>query len=349
MDKNQMNMQNPEEEISLKELFLALWRQKILIISITLIAAILTGAFSVFVLSPVYHSKLNIVMNMPEIYTTKYGDYTLPLTTNQQYINLITSNNVLVNTMKDMGYDAKGMTLEDLREKITIGPMTATANEEQNSFEVKVAAGNPEEARKLAKSLYSNYVEFLDVMTAEGAAEYYYNDFSVKIRSSLVELETNQKLLEKNEELLSKTPQTINQKEAAKEIKNSAGMHDFVILENIINPNYTQLELDIIENKQMINTIENTIELYKTYLEELDKFKVEIAQYYETGEFTELQSNIVSVSKTNISLPSEPVAPTRKTSPSNTKNVIIGAFLGGMVSVLIALIKEFWFKKETDK
>lgn len=347
MDSNQIIMHDSEEEISLKDLVLALWRQKVLIIAITLIAAILTGLFSVFMITPVYHSKLNIVVNMPEIYTTKYGDYTLPLTSNQQYINLITSNNILINTLKDMGYDADGMTIEDLRERITIGNVTTNANVEQNSFDVKVAADNPEEARKLAEVLYANYVEFLDVMTAEGAVAYYYNDYSVKIRSSLVDLKTYQTLLEKNQALLAETPQTINQKEAAKEIQN--GVSDFVILENIINPNYTQIEHNIIENKQMINTIENNINMYQTYLEELDMVKAEIAKYYETGEFEELQTNIVSLTKTHMHLPSEPVAPSRKTSPSNAMNTIIGGVLGGMVAVLIALVKEYWFKDESDK
>ena len=348
MDRDLNYIQNSEDEISLKELIMALWRHKILIISITLIAAIVTGIFSVFVLSPVYHSRLNIVINMPEIYKTKYGEYTLPLTTNQQYINLITSNKILANTMKDMGYDADGMTIEGLRDRISIEAPKTTANEEQNSFEVKVAADNPEEARKLARTLYDNYIEFLDVMTAEGAIEYYYNDYSVRIRSSLVELETNQRLLEKNEELLAQTPQTINQKEASKEIQSSNGTSDYIILENIINPNYTEIELDIIEIKQSINTIENNISIYETYLEELDMVKVEIAKYYETGEFAELQTNIVSLTNTTMSLPSEPVAPSRKTSPRNAMNVAIGGILGGMVAVLIALVKEFWFEEKTE-
>jgi len=344
MDNNQNMIQYAEEEISLKDLVLALWRQKVLIVAITLIAAILTGLFSVFMIEPVYHSKLTIVMNMPEVYTTKYGDYTLPLTTNQQYINLITSNTILINTIKDMGYDVNGTTIEDLRDRITIGNVTTNANVEQNSFDVKVAAGNPEEAMKLAKTLYENYVEFLDVMTVEGAVAYYYNDYSVKIRSSLVDLKTYQTLLEKNKELLAQTPQTINQKEASKEILN--GVSDFVVLENIINPNYTQIELEIIDNQQMINTIENNINMYQTYLEELDMVKVEIAKYYQTGEFDKLQSNIVSLTNTYMHLPSEPVAPSRKTSPSNALNTIIGGVLGGMIAVLIALVKEYWFKDE---
>lgn len=344
MDMYENNLQNSEDEIDLKDLFLALWRQKILIICITLIAALAAGIFSVFVLKPVYHSKLNIIINVPETHSTKYGEYTLPLTTNEQYINMITSNDILKNTIKDMGYE--DVTIEALRDRIAIVKQTTSANVEQNSFEIKIAAGDPEDARKLAKTIYDNYIEFLDVMVAEGATEYYSNYFNVQLRTLQVELETNQELLKKNEALLAETPLTINQKEAMKELEGSDNASSYVILENIINPNYTALELKIIEIKQTINSMENTMKTYEIYLEELDAKRSEIVKYYETGEFDELQPNIVSVTKTNVYLPSVPVAPSSKTSPSNSKNVIIGTLLGGMISVLVALIKEYWFKKK---
>lgn len=348
MDNNLDYVQNSDDEISLKELFMALWRQKILIISITLIAAILTGVFSVFVLTPVYHAKLNILINMPETYTTRYGDYSLPLTTNQQYINLITSNSILVNTIEDMGYDPELVTIEAMRERITIGQVTTSANQEQNSFEVKVAADNPEEARELASTLYDNYIKFVDVMTIEGAIKYFTNDYEVRIRSAQVDLQSSQEILIKNEGLLSVTPQTINQKEAANEISSQGSVSNYIILENIINPNYTMIEADIIANKQSINTIENNIGIYNNYLTGLNNAREIVSNYYVSGDFTELNDTMTSVVKTSIYLPSEPIAPSSKTSPSNAMNIIIGGVLGGMVSVLIALIKEYWFSKEED-
>lgn len=346
MNTNQTYSHNDfSEEISLQEIFMALWKQKLLIIIITVIAAFVTGIFSVFVLTPVYHAKLNIIVNMPETHHTKYGDYTLPITTNEQYINLITSNDILKNTMEDLGYNPEETTVESLRDKISIVQVD-NKNTSQNSFEVRVASDNPEEAKRFAQALYNNYIEFLDVMIAEGAVEYFKDLYSISIQSLEVELETNKELLEKNMELLNNTPMTINQKEAMNEIISSANISDIIIMENIINPNYTELELDIINIKQTINSIENSIDMYNTYLVELEEKQSEIAKYYSTGEFKELKNKIVRITKSNIYLPSEPVAPSRKTSPSNLRNVVIGTLLGGMVSVLVALIREFWFRKE---
>lgn len=338
------NTNNFQEELSLLDIIKALWRQKLPIISITLIAAILTVIISVFVLSPVYHARLNIVINMPETYSTKYGDYSLPITTNEQYINLITSNDVLSNTIEDMGYEAATTTIEAIRERITVDIPAVKTTAEQNSFHVKVAADNPEEARILAQTLFDNYVEFLDVITVEGALAFYTNKYNVALASLDVSLRTNKEILVKNEALLATTPQTINQREAMQEIQDVSNTSDYVILENVINPNYTKIEQDIIANKQAINSIENSMRVYNENLTELDAMKDRIVSYRETGNYGELKSQIVSVTKTNIYLPSDPVAPSNKTSPSNAKNVIIGTLLGGIIGVLVALIKEYWFK-----
>ncbi len=346
MDANQLNGQHYEEEIDLRELVLILWKQKNIIISTTLIAAILTGLFSMFVLSPVYHTKLNIVINMPQVYNTRYGEYTLPITTNEQYINLITSNDVLINTIEGMGYNASEVSIDNLKGRISIGQSSAKAGTVQNSFEIIVSANNPQESLKLAQTLYDNYIEFLNVMTKERAIGYYYNNFSIELKKAQMLLKSNQELLKKNEELLAQIPQTINQKEAMREIQGvMSNTSNYVVLENIINPNYTRVENDIIVLKQAINTIQDSIRLYNEHLEEIDKEKQAIAKYYEAGKVGKLESSIIGVVKTSVYLPSPPVAPTQKSSPRNALNVAIGIVLGGMLGVMIVFIKE-WLKKD---
>lgn len=343
MSENRQNAQYNEGEIDLRELFMALWKRKIMIISVALMGAILAGLFSIFVLSPVYDTKLNIVINMPETYNTRYGEYTLPITTNDQYINLITSNNVLINTVKDMGYNAGEVTVEGLKNRISISKVeTKAIDVEQNSFDVTVSADDPQEALKLAQTLYDNYIEFADVMTKERAIKYYINQFSVDIKTLELSLKTTQELLKKNEKLLTQTPQTINQKAAMSQVTDTK---DIVVLENIINPNYTKVENDIIVNKQTINSIEEAIRTKNESLSQLDMEKKAIEKYYKTGNEAKLDSGLIGVIETSIYLPSPPVAPTQKTSPSNLMNTAIGLVIGGMLGVMIALVKEYWLKK----
>ncbi|MHB8062779.1 MAG: Wzz/FepE/Etk N-terminal domain-containing protein [Ruminiclostridium sp.] len=342
MNENQQNAQYNENEIDLRELFMALWKRKIMIISFALIGAILAGLFSMFMISPVYDTKLNIVISMPETYISKYGEYKLPITTNEQYIDLITSNDVLVNTMKDMGYKAGKITLENLRDRISIGKITSQVDIVQNSFEVTVSADDSKEAKKLAETVFDNYIEFSAVMINERAISFYYDNFSVDLKSKEVLLKSTKEILKKNQEILADTPQTIDQKAAMSQLPNT---QDYVVLENIINPNYTEVEKNIIENKQLINTTEDTMRVDNENLKELDKEKIAVEKYYATGKTTKLQSSLVGVVETSIYLPSPPVEPSRKTSPSNTKNAAIGLVLGGMLGVMIALIREYWLKK----
>jgi len=348
MDEKQFIEQVREDEIDLRELFMVLWKKKITIICVTLIVAIITGLISVFLITPVYHSRLRIIINMPETYHTKYGDYTLPITSNEQYINLITSNEIILHTIEDMGYDLE-TNIESMRERITIELSDAKANTVQNTFYVQVAADNPTEAQKLAQTLYDNYVEFLDILTIDGALDYHINRFNVALQSSEVSLISTKEILAKNEALLAQTPQTINQKDAMEEIQSSDNTSDYIILERIINPNYTKIENDIIENKQSINSIENSMRIHNEYLVELNELKSKVNSYRESGDYSKLGTDFVKVTKTHIYLPSDPVVPSRKTSPSNTRNVIIGALLGGMVAVLVVLIREYWFKEDKDK
>jgi len=344
MDEIHNTEQMMTDEIDLRELFMVFWKKKILIICITLISAILTGVISVFFIKPVYHSRLNIIINMPEKYLTKYGGYTLPITTNEQYINLITSSEILAHTIIDMGYE--DMTIESLRDRITVEIPETKANVKQNSFFIKVASDNPQDAKELAQALFDNYYEFIDLMTVEGAVDYFINKYSVDLSALEVTLNSTKETLAKNEALLAQTPQTINQKEAMSELYNNPGVSDYVILENIINPNYTKIESNIIENKQTINNIENNMAIYNQYLDELYVVKENITEYKTNGIWDITNDEFKSITKTNVYLPSDPIAPSHKSSPNNLRNVIIGAVIGGMVGVVAVFVKEYWLVSE---
>lgn len=339
--------QNNERDIDLRELFIALWKRKKMIICITLVFAIFAGVFSVFIISPVYDTKLNMVISMPETYNTRFGEYKLPITSNEQYISLITSNDVLINTIKDMEYNNEIISLEDLRKRIYIGEVDSKTGFEQNSFDITVSADNPEESLKLAETLYNNYTEFMDVMTKERAVNFYFNDFSVQIKSLGNSLNSTKEILKKNEELLAQTARTIANGETNLEIQTHlTETTDYVVPVNNINPNYIKIENDIVEKKQAVNTLEDAIRMNNIYLEELDKEKKAIAKYHETGRVDKLELSVIGVVETSVYLPSPPVAPSVKTSPSNSINVAIGIVIGGVIGIMFALAKEYWYKQD---
>lgn len=348
MNENSNNIQYYEDEIDLRELIMALWKRKTMIIAFTLIAAILAALFSMFMISPVYETNLNIIISMPDTYTTRYGDYKLPITSNEQYINLVNSNDVLINTIKDMGYDLEEMSVSGLNKRISVTKPDAKSTG-QNLFTITVTADNPEESLKLAQSLQENYIEFMDAMVKERTIKHYINYFNVELITLNNSLDVANATLANNEELLSQTPKTLN---ANSSIEIQSILNDnsnYIVPIETANPNYIKIDNDIIQNKQNINSIENNIDKCMKYLDELEVEKELVNKYYETGKSEKLMTSVISIVENNIYLSSPPVIPTNKTSPSNALNTAIGAVLGGMLGVMTALFMEYWFKKEDNK
>ncbi len=346
MNENQDNLQYYEDEIDLKELVMALWKRKKMIISFTLIAAIIAGIFSMFIITPVYETKLNIVIGMPEIYHTRYGDYTLPIKTNNQYINLIASNDVLTNTIRDMGY--QGTSIGDLNRRIDIEKIEA--KDDQNSFTVSVSADNPEESLKLAQTLFDSYIEFLDVMIKERAVNYYSDYFNVELNAKQNYLDIENEKVKRNEELLSNTPKVIDGAASNVEIQSHLSEDtDYVIPVDIINPSYIKIENEITQSRQNINETESTMSKYQKYLDELNEENQAINKYYETGREEKLVSNITGVVQSSVYLPSPPIAPDHKSRPSNALNTVVGAVVGCIIGVVAVMIKEYWFKEDAKK
>ncbi|NLY47650.1 MAG: hypothetical protein GX059_01315 [Clostridiales bacterium] len=334
-----------EDEISLREILISIWKNKVFIILTTVAAGIIAGIISYFAIEPVYHARMGIAINMPDKYYTKYGEYTLPITTNEEYVDLITTSRILQKTIADMGYAPGAVTIEGLRERISV-THSGSKSSDNNSFTVSVASGNPEDARRLADVLYDNYIDFIDAMVAEGAVKHYINYYTVRLQSLKVELKTKESRLNSYVELLGNTPKFFSGDDVLGEILTSDGTSDFIIVDDIINPNYTQLEMDIIEVKQEINAINRDIAMYGEYLEELKGIRSKLGEYYESGGTKELGDDMVRVSEGNIYLVSEPVEPGKRTSPSHAANIVIGIVLGLFASVMIIWIREYILNKE---
>ena len=183
-------------------------------------------------------------------------------------------------------------------------------------------------------------------MTKERAISYFTNNFKMTIETLENSLKSATEILRTNEELLSETPQIIAKGEASLEIQTQlTETSDYVVPVNTINPNYIKIENDIVGNKQSINIIEDSIKMNNQYVSELGVEQQALNKYYETGRAKKLESSVIGVVETSVYLPSPPVAPTQKTSPSNALNTVIGAVIGGMIGVMVALGKEYWFKE----
>ncbi len=325
-----------KNEIELRTIIKVFWKRKYSIICITMIFTIIAGIISMFFISPVYDTSVNIVINMPETYRTRYGDYTLPLATNEQYFQLLKSNDVLLNTIEDMQF-AQEVTVNQLSNRISI----KTGNKDSTSFIFVVSANTPEESLDLANVLYDNYIEFIDSMVKERTINYFYNNFSVELISLENSLTKEQMALKENQKLL--TQITKGYKTANMDVIDYLGKDgNYIIPEDIINPNYIKVEADIISNQQIINDLTNSINIMKQYLSQLEEEKEAIENYYKNGKTENIAINLISIVDSGIYMPSALIAPSQKTSPKNAMNVIIGAVLGGMIGMFVVFVQAYW-------
>jgi capsular polysaccharide biosynthesis protein len=109
-----------EETISLKELLETLKKRLLLIVSITVIAGLVSGIISFYVLTPIYQASTQILVNQAKSDQAVYNPGEVQ--TNLQLINtynvIITSPAILDIVSKELDLD---LTASQLKEKITVG------------------------------------------------------------------------------------------------------------------------------------------------------------------------------------------------------------------------------------
>ncbi|WP_080843891.1 YveK family protein [Cytobacillus gottheilii] len=168
-----------EETISLKELFQTLKKRMALIIVITLVAVMASGAVSYFVLTPVYQSSTQILVNQ----ASEEGQYsTSEVQTNLQLINtynvIIKSPAILELVNKELNL---GMTSGQLNSKISV-------QSEQNSQVVTISVQDENAstaaniANKTAEVFQREIVEIMNInnVTILAQAEVTENQSPVK-------------------------------------------------------------------------------------------------------------------------------------------------------------------------
>jgi len=147
-----------EETISLKELFQTLKKRIALIVSITLIAMIISGVVSYFVITPEYKSSTQILVNQAKDSESIYSQNEVQ--TNIQLINtysvIIKSAAILNDVRNDLKLD---MSVAELNNKISVESaqnsqvMTVSVTDSDPALALKIANTTAEIFEKQIKKL----------------------------------------------------------------------------------------------------------------------------------------------------------------------------------------------------
>ncbi|WP_185151135.1 YveK family protein [Peribacillus simplex] len=153
-----------EETISIKDIFKTLKKRWKLIMLLTLIAALISGMISYFLLTPVYQSSTQILVNQ------KQSD-------NQLDSNQIRSNIDMINTygviIKSPAILEKVIEELDLEQSVEQLSQKITINSQENSqvFSLTVQDSNPTKAVEIANTVSGTFQkEIKDIMNVDNVS-----------------------------------------------------------------------------------------------------------------------------------------------------------------------------------
>jgi capsular polysaccharide biosynthesis protein len=341
-----MEARNYEEEISLKELILILIKNLKIILICTAMALVIALVYLFGIAKPVYESSVSGIISIPQTIESKFGTYTFPSINKMDYINIVTSHEVLSKTKEILGSDSS---VEGLRSRISI-----VSEKDMNGFSISVLSDTPENARILAKTLSKVLIEELEYRYKENAIEAFLRDLDVSSKQLAENIKTNQLVLEGLEDQLTKVDPVITLKKMltsnptlAAEIANQRGvdladLSDEVMYEEYINPNYTELEAVVIETKTALNSTKVLLESKELLINELNKEAEGMQLYKTTGDASKLNNSTLDILRSKILINDTPSFSMNAVSPKKTLTLAIASIFGLMVGVFVAFFKNYW-------
>ncbi|MFT8313988.1 MAG: Wzz/FepE/Etk N-terminal domain-containing protein [Clostridium sp.] len=145
---------NDENTIDLSQFLYVLSKRKSIIITITLVAVIISGILSFFIMSPVYQSQVTVIVgkkNDTANSNTQYTDVMMYQNLTKTYATIATSKLVEGKAAEKLG---NGMTADKLDKLITVTPETGT-----QIIDITAQGGTPEEALNRVTALSNAFVE----------------------------------------------------------------------------------------------------------------------------------------------------------------------------------------------
>ncbi|KUO49318.1 MAG: hypothetical protein APF76_16070 [Desulfitibacter sp. BRH_c19] len=194
-----------EEEINLRELIETLLRGKVIISVITVMAVLISGVLSFFVLTPTYQAKTSLMVNQPNIQSTESDNpISVLLDSLSQYptMNLetikaqIKNPEILQNVVDKLDFEEE-MSPARFADKISVANVTNT-----NLLEISVIDTDPAKAAEIANILSQEFISFVNEQNKQRMGQ------SASILQTQMEIE-NEKLdiaVAEMQEFLARSP-----------------------------------------------------------------------------------------------------------------------------------------------
>ena len=141
-----------EQVISISEIFEALKKRWILIVSITLVATLISGVLSFFVIKPTYEASTKVFVGKEESSLEGYNTNDIQMYQKllQTYAETIKTNEVVQAAINSTNED---LTVEDVKGNLTVTPINDT-----QILQIKYQNKSPEIGKEILESITNEFV-----------------------------------------------------------------------------------------------------------------------------------------------------------------------------------------------
>lgn len=304
-----------DQEISLREIVEILWRGKWIIILITLVAILVSGIISFFIIEPTYEARVTLSVNSNV--TTDLKEISMA-----KYVEQVKNHAIMRETIEDLKLNEKGITINKLRDKIRVEAIKDTT-----LLRIYVQDNNADTASEIANTISKHFVNFMKKQQQEqeiASMEYTLGDIDTQ-------LEVQKATLERiKQELANTSPTIVTNKTLAEDpyiqsiiqeqsTKSNAEIGALQLRNEEVNPVYLSLQQSAANTKIEIQKLESQKK------EILDKIN---------------SSNIIP--QEYITTASPAIPPESPIAPKKVLNVAIAGVVGGMLSIFVVFLKHYW-------
>ena len=141
-----------EQVISISEIFEALKKRWILIVSITLVATLISGILSFFVIKPTYEASTKVFVGKEESSLEGYNTNDIQMYQKllQTYAETIKTNEVIQAAINNTNAD---LSIKDVKSSLTVTPISDT-----QILQIKYQNNDPEVARSIIENITNEFV-----------------------------------------------------------------------------------------------------------------------------------------------------------------------------------------------
>ena len=141
-----------EQVISISEIFEALKKRWILIVSITLVATLISGILSFFVIKPTYEASTKVFVGKEESSLEGYNTNDIQMYQKllQTYAETIKTNYVIQAAINNTNAD---LSVKDVKDSLTVTPIADT-----QILQIKYKNNDPEVAKSILENITNEFV-----------------------------------------------------------------------------------------------------------------------------------------------------------------------------------------------